>query len=539
MATWHLRKLSCAALLAPALTLALALACAGDGPGPGPRAAGEGEAQAEEEEKGGITPEQERHVGFDADYRIRIGLYKNRVMVDDPLVVGFINDLGWSIVDELSQPQPFNYRFRVLRAPSMNAFALPGGSIYFHSGTILEAHSLDELAGVMAHEIAHARRHHWARRQQASAVPNALLMLGGAALTIFTGEVAPLLIGQGAAQALGIQHTRTFEIEADEVGTALMVRAGYDPKGLAVFFERLEKFSGGGAGIPDYLRTHPRSGIRAEDAIERANRTTVPGSVDPKLRRRLPEVQARLARLVAQKRNTLLPDFPKSDQAQVRAALREAEGLLQEAGPEAAIAHLAKAEVKLPYDPRLPFRRGELLRENGRLEDAAGALVRVITLDPGRALTHFQLGKIYYEIGSHRRAVFYLEQAEGRFTQPGPLLTQTHRMLKRLHFPVVLEDAFLETTGGEEVENFSAASETRIYWARIEVAWLQDRSDMQVRWIAPDGSLAHEDKVTPYDNALFAKWEPKAAQRKRLGIWQAELWMGDERVHRSAFQVRP
>ena len=86
------------------------------------------------------------------------------------------------------EPQPFIYRFRVIDDPSLNAFAVPGGYVYFHSGTLLAAGSVDELAGVMGHEIAHVKARHYARMQKASQLPDLLAGIAGMAAAVAARE---------------------------------------------------------------------------------------------------------------------------------------------------------------------------------------------------------------------------------------------------------------------------------------------------------------------------------------------------------------
>jgi hypothetical protein len=105
-----------------------------------------------------MDEDDERRIGMEFDRE----LHKQVNIIHDPVVAGFLNDLGQSIAETI-EPQPFIYRFRVVEAPSLNAFAVPGGYVYFHSGTLLAAGSVDELAGVMGHEIAHVKARHVAR----------------------------------------------------------------------------------------------------------------------------------------------------------------------------------------------------------------------------------------------------------------------------------------------------------------------------------------------------------------------------------------
>ncbi len=107
-----------------------------------------------------------RQIGMDADREIQ----QQVEIIYDPIVSGYLNELGQELASQI-EPQPFIYRFRIIDAHSLNAFALPGGYIYIHAETLLRVGSVDELAGVLGHEIAHVQARHFSRREEKSALP--------------------------------------------------------------------------------------------------------------------------------------------------------------------------------------------------------------------------------------------------------------------------------------------------------------------------------------------------------------------------------
>lgn len=494
-----------------------------------------------------ISVEQERLVGTQADTQIRAQLAERDLLIDDPYVVGWINELAQSMVQHFGE-RNFEYRIRVIREKSLNAFALPGGYIYFHSGTILEANQMDELVGVMAHEIAHSRRHHWARGVRENAVPQLVSTLVGAGLTVATGEAAPLLVAQGVNESMRLAYTRELESEADQVGTAFMVRAGYDPMGMAIFFERLVSKRGRpGYPVPPYLFSHPRAEVRAEDAVARAESTTIAGREDTSIRANFREAQLRLGLLVEQERTTLLPELPTPDRLLVSSALAEAK-TAAETDTDTAIQILADAEAKEPFDPRLPFRHAELLEESGRLEDAAAAYARAMALDPTRALVHFRLGRTYRALGQNARATFHLEQAQARFVRAGPLPRETDRMLKRLTFPVFLETALadgqdgdaMDSPAGQTIEAYPTDADQLVWWGRVDPAWLEQREELEIRWLDPVGEVIHTTTTKKASKAhVESKWDRAGEAPLRPGIWQVEAWLDEERADRKTFRVIP
>ena len=171
--------------------------------------------------------------------------------------------LVMSIPPQFRQPE-FNYRFKLVNARDINAFALPGGPMYVNRGMIEAARNEGEMAGVMAHEISHvALRHATAQATKQSSAKNTLgtigLILGGAILGGQTGAQ----LGALTAQAWMTKYSREFETQADTLGAKIMADAGYDPHDLANMFRTIAGQRNGGGG-PEWLSSHPDPGNRYE-----------------------------------------------------------------------------------------------------------------------------------------------------------------------------------------------------------------------------------------------------------------------------------
>jgi hypothetical protein len=164
----------------------------------------------------------------------------------------------------------FDYEFDVVNAREINAFALPGGPLYVNRGTIEAAGSEGELAGVMAHEIAHiALRHGTAQATKAQSAKFQLPAIGGAILGAIIGGSVGSIIAQGTQFGLStyfLKYSRDYERQADILGAQIMANAGYDPRDLANMFRRIERQSGSGG--PEWLSSHPNPG----DRYDRINR---------------------------------------------------------------------------------------------------------------------------------------------------------------------------------------------------------------------------------------------------------------------------
>ena len=196
------------------------------------------------------------------------------LLVEDPLIHDFFSDMGYSLASSSDQPGAA-FTFVVLNQPVVNAFAAPGGVIALHSGLILLADTQDEVAGVLSHEIAHITQLHMYRAFEKAKSMNVIAMLTMLGLILVSGGDGQVITGavlgaQGMAAQAQINFTRHNEIEADRVGIRTLSAAGYDPQGMADFFEKMgQKSRANGEGPPEFLRTHPVSVNRIAEAKSR------------------------------------------------------------------------------------------------------------------------------------------------------------------------------------------------------------------------------------------------------------------------------
>src|SRR5215470_7995495 len=155
---------------------------------------------------------------------------------------------------EFQHPE-FHYRFQIVNAKEINAFALPGGPMFLNRGMIVAAKNEGEMAGVMAHELSHVALRHGtaqATKAQKYSLLAGILGAGGAVVGGPLGSVAQL-----GAQGVGVyflKFSREYETEADILGAQMMARANYDPHDLANMFRTIEQQGGGGGG---FLSDHP------------------------------------------------------------------------------------------------------------------------------------------------------------------------------------------------------------------------------------------------------------------------------------------
>ncbi len=186
-------------------------------------------------------------------------------VINDPVVSEYINRIGQNLVRNSDAKVPFT--IKVIEDPSVNAFALPGGFFFVQTGLILKADSEAELAGVMAHEIAHVAARHGTRQAtrgeiaQLATIP--LIFMGGAAaygIYEASGLLVPLSF---------LKFSRGFESEADYLGIQYMYKTGYDPTAFVDFFEKVQTLEKRKPGTMSKLfSTHPPTDDRIKKSQE-------------------------------------------------------------------------------------------------------------------------------------------------------------------------------------------------------------------------------------------------------------------------------
>jgi beta-barrel assembly-enhancing protease len=183
--------------------------------------------------------------------------------VDDPVITEYVNRVGQNIVLHSDARVPFT--IKVIDSDEVNAFALPGGFFYVNRGLILAADNEAELAGVMAHEIAHVTARHAMENQARGMIAEGLLVAG----SIFLGGI-PAIIAQNTA-GLGLlaaftRFSRDAEREADRLGVQYMYAAGYDPNAMSTMFEKLMAQNRRRPGfLSRAFATHPQTPDRIAD----------------------------------------------------------------------------------------------------------------------------------------------------------------------------------------------------------------------------------------------------------------------------------
>ena len=208
-----------------------------------------------------------------------IGKVFYRSLVADPLYVSdyelrdYMQNLGWD-VGQYADLRGIPLTFSLVKDNNLNAFAVPGGYITFNTGLLMATDSESELASVVGHEIAHLTQRHLPRLlakadeqkiPALAAIIGSILIGGQAGIAGITATNAALLSNQ-------LSYSRAFEQEADAIGIRLLAEAQYDPRSMAEFFGKLERFTRhDNTEIPAFLKTHPLSYTRVAESESRAS----------------------------------------------------------------------------------------------------------------------------------------------------------------------------------------------------------------------------------------------------------------------------
>ena len=221
-----------------------------------------------------MSPADEHKIGAQVVAQLRA----QGLIVNDPELEAYLNQVGRRLAEHTDR-NPQDFHFYVIAQNDVNAFALPGGYIGVNAGLIPETDDESELAGVMAHEIAHVTQRHIARQMEESSGTGwttmaAALVAAIAGASLGASDAVPAAL-TGAMSHIGqqqINFTRAHEFEADRVGIHTLAAAHFDPNGMAGFFEKMQRrMRLYGQQLPQILLTHPVSTTRMAEAQARAD----------------------------------------------------------------------------------------------------------------------------------------------------------------------------------------------------------------------------------------------------------------------------
>ena len=325
---------------------------------------------------GEFTLKDEKELGEKFNVLIR----SRMTLVQDPEIVDYVTGIVNRIARTMP-PQPFPFTVSVIQHNAINAFACPGGYIFVHSGLLLAMRNESEVAGVIAHEMAHVTQRHIAGRIENSQLIGLLSVLGALAGAFLGGLGGPAAMtgALAAGQSAMLSYSRADEREADQVGMNYLTQAGYPPQGMVGAFEILSRKQWlMGSDIPAYLSTHPGLAERVKDMGVRVGRMNA-GQQARK------DDNARFLRV----------------QALVRARY----------GDPAPAAQAFAEQIKGPYKCVALMGQGILASRQNRVNDAAASFEQAMACAPNDELIVREAGRFHYTKGNRAKGAALLERA--------------------------------------------------------------------------------------------------------------------------------
>ncbi len=367
-------------------------------------------------------------------------------IIDDPEITDYIREIGQNLYKN-APPQPFPLQVEVINHNAVNAFATVAGYMAIFSGLILHMDSEDQLASIMAHELAHITQRHVARNIERSKVISVGSLLGLVAGALLGSDAGgAIAVGSIAgAQSAVLKYSREDEREADQVGLGYLIAAGYNPQAMTSAMQKMRRmqwFSGG--EIPSYLSTHPGMDERVNylsDRIERMDKNLLAREVDNSsflrvqtlVRARYAEPSSALAYFREEKNQTCLTylgqGIANARINRVSEARKNFEELIScdDSDPlflrEAGIFYfqfgdidksgrlLQKAIMLRPQESMALIYYGRILSEQGHFDTAASYLQRALRIVPEEPGAHEHLARIFGRSGNNFMAHIHMSYA--------------------------------------------------------------------------------------------------------------------------------
>ncbi|WP_228129567.1 M48 family metalloprotease [Acinetobacter dispersus] len=279
----------------------------------------------------------------------------------------------------------------IIKDPQINAFAVPGGLFALNTGLITSAKNLDEIAGVMAHEIAHVSQRHYSRSQEAFKGQGLLALAGilvGAAIASQADGNAGAAVMMGTQAALmdkQLSYSRNQEREADRIGMQFMSAAGYNPQSMADYFETMHRATSRVSFLPDFWFTHPLTTERMSEARLRANQL-------PKVKSKIYDLDfeiLKLYTLVVSNQATEIQLQSLANQKNTAAQLALSKFYLEQGDYAQAQANLDLAKAKLQNHVLVPLIQTDIYLGQNKLDQAFNSINPIQkTMPENRALSY-------------------------------------------------------------------------------------------------------------------------------------------------------
>ncbi len=226
---------------------------------------------------GAVSSDEEKAIGEMFLQQV----YSNAPLISDPIIFEYTEHLIYRL-SEYSQVKDRYFKILLIDDDSLNAFAAPGGIIGVNGGLFLYSDNEGQFSSVLAHELAHLSQRHFARnvlKSQDSNLASALVMVSSIAIALISNNPNAMAVGPAILQSQSLRYSRLFEKEADRVGFANLVKAGYHPESMGEMFENMNEIRRLSGDLPpEFLLTHPLSSSRISDAFNAAENLSTEGT---------------------------------------------------------------------------------------------------------------------------------------------------------------------------------------------------------------------------------------------------------------------
>lgn len=483
-------------------------------------------------------------------------------LLDDPLMDQWLDSVGRPLGAASAMPRQ-KYTFFMLRDRQINAFATLGGYVGMNAGLVLMAEREDEVAAVLAHEVAHVTQQHVLRgveRAQRDQIPILLGMLAAVIAAQQAGgssageaTMASITSAMGLMQQRQINYTRSNESEADRLGIRTLARSGYDVDAMAGTFQRMEaatRSNTGGYQTPEFLRTHPVNVTRISEAKQRAEQIRQEHALDLRAGSNAPSLPAADGTLPELERGSLLPrleglslDLAAIDRPAPGSQFRWAQERLRVLSAPTSAAALNEYDTlaKRQPDGLDPAQRHGValarLQAGGNARQVAQSLQALLAEHPDNLWLEIPLAQAWARAGEAEQADAIMQRAANRL--PGNrAVALTHAQILNARGSVAAAQQAITllrplTSDGETTPELyrqlaraweQAGDPVRAGEAHAEASWLGGRAEQALLQLQ---TLKHQQQLDYISQArIDARIEtlmPEVLELKRQGVHDRDL----------------
>jgi len=357
-------------------------------------------------------------------------------LIKDPEIVGYVSDVGQKVLDQV-EDKLFDYEFFVIQDDGLNAFAMPGGLVFVHTGLLEVIDTENELLCVLAHETGHVQGRHIARRMERMQRINiATAAIAIAGLFLGQGQAGSAVLATSGALnvSIALKYSREDEEEADRRACQWICKAGYDPRGLLTVLQKMQKYRWlGTSAIPGYLSTHPVASERMTylEDFWNTNRCVQKFRED---RFRLRKIQVK-TRVLTHDPMAMIKYYKQELSAtpdDIFLLYGLAQSLLTAREYDEALKAFDNLVSSAPKRPKFEVDQGKAYFAAGKYQKAISIIGPYSKRHPGDSTARFFLARSYLEYGKPAKALPILKTLKQSWPDPASIYLQLGRCFAAL-----------------------------------------------------------------------------------------------------------